>query len=160
MSWQLTDTNGVGVVRERYWLTFGSGEIRSCTSCHGINLTDQAQHPAPTNTPLALIKLLDYWKTNIATVQASLNASPGTNYLQISFTRRPAELGVTYHVQHSLDLEAWADIATYSGSNGVLTAQAVEVSRIGFPTETITLRDTSSVQPSAPHFLRLNVTRP
>ena len=160
MSWQLTDTNGVGVVRERYWLTFGSGEIRSCTSCHGINLTDQAQHPAPTNTPLALIKLLDYWKTNIATVQASLNASPGTNYLQVSFTRRPAELGVTYHVQHSLDLRTWADIATYSGSNSVLAAQAAEVSRLGFPTETITLRDTSSVQPSTPHFLRLNVTRP
>src|SRR5262249_1166792 len=42
LTWQLADTNGVGVVRERYWLTFASGEIRTCTSCHGINQTDQA----------------------------------------------------------------------------------------------------------------------
>lgn len=160
MSWQLTDTNGVGVVRERYWLTFASGEIRSCTSCHGINLTDQAQHPAPTNTPLALVQLLAYWKTNIAAVQASLTTGPGTNYFQFSFNRRPAETAVTYHVQHSPDLQSWTDIATYSGSNSVLTAQAAEVSRIGFPTETVTLRDLSGGSASGAHFLRLHVTRP
>jgi hypothetical protein len=34
---------------------FAPGEIRSCTSRHGINLTTQAGLPAPTNTPLALI---------------------------------------------------------------------------------------------------------
>ena len=159
MTWQLTDTNGVGVVRERYWLTFAPGEIRSCTSCHGINLTDQAQHTAPTNTPLALIKLLDYWKTNSAQVQATL-ASPGTNFLQITFTRRPAESGVTYHVQKSLDLNAWSDIASYSGPNIVLTAQAKEISRQGSPTETIRVRDTSDPQSNPIQFLRLNVTRP
>ena len=64
MSWQLTDTNGTGVVRERYWLTFAPGEIRSCTSCHGINEETQANQPVPTNTPLALVQLLNYWTTN------------------------------------------------------------------------------------------------
>jgi len=54
MTWQLADTNGVGVVRERYWLTFAPGEIRTCASCHGINETSQANKPAPTNTPLPL----------------------------------------------------------------------------------------------------------
>jgi hypothetical protein len=156
MSWQLTDTNGTGVVRERYWLTFAPGEIRSCTSCHGINLTDQAMHPTPTNTPLALIKLLDYWKTNIASVQASL----GADYLQISFTRRPAESGVTYHVQDSPDLESWSDIASYSGSNTVLSASALEISRLGSPNETVTLRETSGGTANSSRFLRLKVTRP
>jgi hypothetical protein len=160
MSWQLTDTNGVGVVRERYWLTFAPGEIRSCTSCHGINLTDQAQHPTPTNTPLALITLLNYWKTNAALVQASVAYVDGADYPQFTFTRRPAESGVTYHVQRSLDLNTWSDLATYSGSNIVLSAQAAEISRQGTPTETITLRDTSVVQTTAARFLRLNVTRP
>jgi hypothetical protein len=160
MSWQLTDTNGTGVVRERYWLTFAAGEIRACTSCHGINQTDQAQHPTPTNTPLALISLLTYWKTNAAAIQASLSGTPGTNYLQISFTRRPAESGVTYHIQDSPDLKSWSDIATYSGSNAVLTAQAKEISRLGAPTETITVRDTSNPQPNYSRFLRVNVTRP
>jgi hypothetical protein len=160
MSWQLTDTNGTGVVRERYWLTFAPGEIRSCTSCHGINVMDQAQHPTPTNTPLALIQVLNYWKTNIAPVQAALVTGPGTNYLQISFTRRPAESGVTYHVQASRDLAAWSDIATYASSNIVLTAQVQEISRVGSPNEIVTLRDTSQLNVSPAHFLRLNVTRP
>ena len=61
-TWQLTDPLGTPTVRERYWLTFQPGEIRSCTSCHGINTRDQANHPAPTNKPEALRTLLQYWK--------------------------------------------------------------------------------------------------
>ena len=62
MTWQLTDPAGAAVVRERYWLTFQPGEIRSCTSCHGVNTHDQAYNPAPTNKPEALRALLQAWK--------------------------------------------------------------------------------------------------
>jgi hypothetical protein len=160
MSWQLVDTNGIGVVRERYWLTFAPGEIRSCASCHGINLTDQAQHAAPTNTPLALIELLNYWKTNTARIQATLVPASGANYLHISFTRRPAESGVTYHVQDSPDLENWVDIATYSGTNIVFTTKASEISRVGSPTEQVTVRDMLGTGSGQAHFVRVEVTRP
>lgn len=51
LSWQTTDPAGTPVVRERYWLTFQPGEIRTCFACHGINTTDQANRPAPTNSP-------------------------------------------------------------------------------------------------------------
>jgi hypothetical protein len=61
-SWQLTDAGGTGIVRERYWLTFQAGEIRSCGSCHGQNTLNQAGQPPPTNTPQALIALLQEWK--------------------------------------------------------------------------------------------------
>ncbi|MSU50958.1 MAG: hypothetical protein EXS37_18015 [Opitutus sp.] len=61
-TWQLTDPAGVPTVRERYWLTFQPGEIRSCTSCQGVNTKDQANHAAPTNKPEALRTLLQYWK--------------------------------------------------------------------------------------------------
>ena len=159
MSWQLTDTNGVGVVRERYWLTFAPGEIRTCTSCHGINETTQANGPVPTNTPLALIKLLNYWKTNTA-IQSAVAAGLGTNFFQISFTHRPAESGVTYHVQVSTNLISWADIASYAGSNRVLGAQAMEISRIGSPNESVTIRDNSGMNDRAARFLRVRVTRP
>ncbi|HWD19882.1 MAG TPA: hypothetical protein VHB20_11450 [Verrucomicrobiae bacterium] len=159
LSWQLTDTNGTGVVRERYWLTFAAGEIRSCTSCHGINETDQAGRPAPTNTPLALITLLNYWKTNV-TVTPSLAVQQQTNYFQISFTRRPAETGVTYHVQGSSNLGPWSDIATYSGTNIVLTQQAQEIARAGAPNETVTVRDLAGVPGHLSRFLRVEVTRP
>jgi hypothetical protein len=143
----------------RYWLTFAPGEIRTCTSCHGINEETQANGPMPTNTPLALIKLLNYWKTNAVLVPA-VAAGQGTNYFQITFVHRPAESGVTYHVQASGDLAAWSDIATYSSSNSVLTAQAAEISRAGSPDESVTIRDLTGMNGNRARFLRVSVTQP
>jgi len=159
MSWQLTDTNGIGVVRERYWLTFAPGEIRSCTSCHGINSASQANQPTPTNTPLALINLLNYWKTN-NTIQSGIVTNSGNCYAQISFTRRPVETAVTYHVQSSTNFLAWTDIATYSGTNIVLAPKAIEISRAGSPNETVTVRETTAMAGCPARFLRIKVTRP
>lgn len=62
MTWQLTDGAGAPVVRERYWLTFQPGEVRVCTSCHGLNREDQAGAAEPTNPPEALRALLQWWK--------------------------------------------------------------------------------------------------
>lgn len=61
LSWQLLDPAGTPVVRERNWLSFQAGEIRVCTSCHGMSQYDQAGHLPPTNAPLALRELLDHW---------------------------------------------------------------------------------------------------
>jgi Hydrazine synthase alpha subunit middle domain len=62
MTWQLTDQNGLPVVRERLWVTFQPGEVRVCASCHGINQLDQAGHAPPANQPKALEQLLLTWK--------------------------------------------------------------------------------------------------
>ena len=159
MTWQLADTNGVGVVRERYWLTFAPGEIRTCTSCHGINQLSQAGNPAPTNTPQALIDLLKYWKTNTA-VLPNLAATETTNYIQVTFTHRPSEAGVTYHVQQSTNLLNWTDLASYTGSNSVFTPQASQISSNGAPNETVTVRDLTGINSQAAKFLRVSVTRP
>lgn len=61
LSWQLTDGSGNPVVRERFWLSFQPGEVRSCTSCHGINKTDHNGFTTPLNTPEALGDILDAW---------------------------------------------------------------------------------------------------
>ena len=159
LSWQLTDTNNTGVVRERYWLTFQPGEIRSCTSCHGINLTNQAGLPAPTNVPLALVNLLHYWKTNTS-LQSAIITNAGNRYFQTTFIRRPSESDVTYHVQSSTDLMTWTDIATYSGTNINLTANATEISRVGSPNESVTVRGNASMNTAPARFLRVQVTRP
>ncbi|MFO1511890.1 MAG: hypothetical protein U1F83_03095 [Verrucomicrobiota bacterium] len=159
LSWQLTDTNSTGVVRERYWVTFQPGEIRTCASCHGINTADQANHSAPTNTPQALVTLLNYWKTNSAT-RSALVSNAGAKHFQISFTRRPAESGVTYHVQASNNLTDWTELASYAGTNILLTAQAVEVSRSGSPNENVTIRDAQAMENQSARFLRVWVTRP
>jgi cytochrome c553 len=62
MSWQLADTAGNPVVRERFWLSFQSGEVRVCASCHGVNSKDQAGGGVPVNPPDALRQLLQRWK--------------------------------------------------------------------------------------------------
>ena len=64
MTWQTTSQSGTPGSRERYWLSFQPGEIRTCTSCHGINENSQSNQPAPTNEPEALHTLLQYWKAN------------------------------------------------------------------------------------------------
>jgi hypothetical protein len=145
-------------VRERYWLSFAAGEIRSCTSCHGINLDDQAGVPAPTNTPQALITLLNYWKNRV-TIQPAIVTNQGANYAQITFTWRPAEPNVTYHVQESDDLQSWTDIATYSSANIVLSSAAAEISRVGLPDENVTVRDIAALANDA-RYMRINVTQP
>jgi len=61
MTWQLTDAAGTSVVKERYWLTFAAGEVRTCTNCHGVNTTDVHGGPIPTNEPEALRDLLQHW---------------------------------------------------------------------------------------------------
>lgn len=64
ITWQLVDSNAVSVVRERFWVTFQPGEIRTCASCHGSN-TDAAvpKQIIPQNEPEALHTLLQYWKS-------------------------------------------------------------------------------------------------
>ncbi len=62
LSWQLTSTNGSPVVRERYWVTFKSGEIRVCASCHGLNTKGQNNAGVPQNPPAALLNYLTAFK--------------------------------------------------------------------------------------------------
>ena len=63
MSWQSTSPDNTPVVRERYWVEFQPGEVRACDGCHGSNVANQAGQPPPSNTPLALITLLNRWKS-------------------------------------------------------------------------------------------------
>ncbi|MFZ6742239.1 hypothetical protein ACO0LC_03325 [Undibacterium sp. JH2W] len=62
LSWQTTDEKGNAIVRERNWITFQRGEMRVCTSCHGVNSLNQAGLTTPTNKPQALRELLGLWK--------------------------------------------------------------------------------------------------
>ena len=83
VTWQLTGTNNNdSVVKERYWITFRPGEVRTCANCHGINIGDQLGRPTPTNAPLALLKLLQLWKTNSPSTYSLTvsNGSGGGNF--------------------------------------------------------------------------------
>ncbi len=72
LTWQTTDPTGEPVVRERLWVTFQAGEIRTCAGCHGQNTKNQAgSNGVPQNKPQALRDLLAHWKT-IAVAAAPL----------------------------------------------------------------------------------------
>ncbi|MGA9421299.1 MAG: hypothetical protein WBW61_02990 [Rhodanobacteraceae bacterium] len=62
MVWQSTDAAGTPVVRERYWISVKPGEVRACSSCHGVNHDDQAGQPPAENMPQAFRDLLVYWR--------------------------------------------------------------------------------------------------
>lgn len=64
LSWQLVDPEGAAVVRERNWLSFRAGEIRSCPVCHGLNSESQLGTGLPENEPEALRDLLGRWQEN------------------------------------------------------------------------------------------------
>ncbi|HET9314809.1 MAG TPA: Calx-beta domain-containing protein, partial [Vicinamibacteria bacterium] len=114
MSWHLTDPAGVAMVRERYWLSFQPGEIRTCASCHGLNSRDQANGTTPTNPPQALRDLLQFWKANLF-VAASVD--------DVSVTEGGVGAGgtATFHVSLSLPSSEAVTVA-YATANGTAVA--------------------------------------
>jgi len=96
MTWQLTDANGNFVVRERNWVSFQAGEIRSCPACHGVNTTDQALRASPTNKPEALRQMVRYLKSVGAITATAPNPAclPALSYGGISLPSPAAGVAV------------------------------------------------------------------
>ena len=100
ISWHLLDGAAVkSQVRERYWVTFSPGEVRTCAACHGVNTNDQTGFAgAPQNKPEALRPLLQFWKSahppgvvQHAAPAVSVLKNAGT--LQINVTRTGGSTG-------------------------------------------------------------------
>lgn len=62
LTWQSVSPEGEPIVRERQWITFAPGEIRTCEGCHGINDKSHLGNGAPQNKPEALRALVQSWK--------------------------------------------------------------------------------------------------
>lgn len=62
ITWQSVAPDGEAIVRERQWVTFAPGEVRTCAGCHGINDTSMSGNLEPLNQPDALRELLQQWK--------------------------------------------------------------------------------------------------
>lgn len=116
LSHQTTDAAGQPIVRERYWLTYQPGEIRTCAVCHGLNVADQAGRPVPTNAPSALRDLLRYWKQQTGYARI-LSSGPSNSAFRATITAAPLRTNI---LQASTNLLDWIDINTNTGtSNGV-----------------------------------------
>jgi len=104
LSWQLTDPVGEPLVRERYWLSFQPGEIRTCTSCHGANRESQAELLPPTNQPLALTRLLRDWKERTAQAITVELIEQTPTLIRLRVRGKP---GWAVELQTSAELETW-----------------------------------------------------
>lgn len=105
MTWHLLDNDAAKTsqVKERFWVTFKKGEIRTCANCHGINTSDQSGTIAspvtkPTNQPQALSSLLQKWKSNnppgiIQHASAALTLSKTNPAATLSVTRTNGNTG-------------------------------------------------------------------
>jgi hypothetical protein len=62
LTWQTVDTNGNGIVHERFWFNLQAGEIAACGSCHPANNGNQAGAPEPDHQARALRGILRWWK--------------------------------------------------------------------------------------------------
>src|SRR6185436_18259965 len=158
---QLLGTNNDSIVKERYWLTYQPGEIRTCKSCHGINTADQTGvNGPPENKPQALRDLLQYWKTqNTATV--GIQTTANNKYLALSFKRRAGVSNVTHTVELSDDLVDWSPGSSYSATGNIPnTPLTTEVSRTGTNTEIITIRENVPLGSAPRGFMRVRVSAP
>lgn len=98
ITYHLLDTDGKSQVKERYWVSFQPGEVRTCTSCHGLNQSDQANGTTPTNKPQALRDFLRYWKTQhppgvLQHANASVSVPKSSGTVQLSVTRTAGSTG-------------------------------------------------------------------
>lgn len=110
LTWQLTDANNKGIVRERLWISTKAGEIRTCTSCHGESTLNQAGSPSPINPPQALSTLLNYAKTidsdndGIKDIYDAFPRDPGKNIAEPLNEKFVSNL--THWINQNLDNDA------------------------------------------------------
>jgi hypothetical protein len=158
ISWQTTDAVGTPVVRERYWITFQPGEIRSCANCHGVNQKDQLGHAPAANAPEALRQLLRQWKTNNATVVSTTTIGAST-YSTITFKRQTAATALKQKIEYSLDLSTWFPASEYTSTGATHYGPLIEINRSPGAIETITLRETTATKDQPTRFYRVRSER-
>jgi hypothetical protein len=116
MSHQTVDPSGNHVVRERYWITYQPGEIRTCAVCHGLNVADQAGRPLPANPPAALRDLLRHWKSQTGYTKI-LSGAPSNGVFAANVSGPTTRATV---LEASTDLGTWTPVATNASStNGI-----------------------------------------
>jgi Calx-beta domain len=163
MTWEMLNNDAAltSQVKERFWVTFQRGEVRTCANCHGINTFDQAGATAPSNPPSALAALLAHWKTTNAsgTLQFAIAlqyVSKTAGSATLSVTRTGGSTGpvsVNYATADGTAL-AGADYTTKTGTlnwlDGDGAAQTITVPLLNNPI--VAPSKTLTVTLSAPSF--------
>lgn len=169
MTWELlnNDVAKTSQVKERFWVTFQPGEVRTCANCHGINTADQAGAPPLSNMPAAPADLLTYWKSThpagvmqFASNVSSVLKNAGTvviNVLRSGGSTGP--VSVNYATANGTAL-AGTDYVSANGTlnwaDGDTAAKAVTVALLNNPV--ITGSKTFSLALTSPAYGSLGAT--
>jgi hypothetical protein len=147
VSWQMMDGAGTkSQVKERYWVSFAPGELRTCAVCHGVNTADQAGNlGVPVNKPDALRSLLQYWRANNppgsmqhAAPAASVLKNAGTALLSVTRTGGgTGPVSVNFSTANGTALASTdytATSGTLTWADGDTTPKTIAVSLLNNPT--------------------------
>jgi hypothetical protein len=174
LTWHLlnNDANTTSQIKERFWVTFQPGEVRTCTNCHGINTADQAGNPKPTNKPQALRALLRYWLSGAPAFSATnFSAVKSDNAAFVFVTRMGGSSGAISVNYATADGSAVAG-SDYSASSGSLNwnsgdaaAKIISVPLLNNPTigspKTFTIALTSTTPaPVTPSIATVQINQP
>ena len=169
MTWEMlaNDAAKTSQVKERFWVTFQRGEIRTCTNCHGINTADQTGAAAPANPPAALADLLAFWRSThpsgtIQFVSSLTSALKNAGSAVINVMRTGGSTGpasVNYATSNGTAL-AGVDFATTTGTlnwaDGDAAAKPISLPLLNNPV--ITANKSFSLTLSAPSYGTLGAT--
>jgi hypothetical protein len=132
LTWHLlaNDASKTSYVKERFWVTFQPGEIRTCANCHGINTSDQtgtvaSPVPKPTNPPQALAALLQSWKAShppgaLQHVAPSMSVLATADSVSLTVTRTGGSTGPASVDFATVDGTAQAGV-DYTATSGILS---------------------------------------
>jgi hypothetical protein len=156
MTWHLLDNDAAltSQVKERFWVTFQKGEIRTCANCHGINTSDQTGTIAspvtkPTNPPQALAALLQQWKGlhpygSLKHAAPSLSAVKNSGAVAVKVQRSGGSTGIVSVNYATTNRTAMAGV-DYSAKSGTLTWADGDTAD---KTITITMLNPATIGPS------------
>jgi hypothetical protein len=147
VTWNLLDGPGTkSQVKERYWVSFAPGEIRTCAVCHGINTKNQANVDGlPQNKSQALRSLLQFWKGNnppgsMQHSSSTIVSRKDSGSATLSVTRTGGSVGpvsVNYATANGTAV-AGTDYAATSGTltwlDGDTTAKTITIPLLNNPT--------------------------
>lgn len=115
MTWQTVSPTGEPIVRERQWLTFAPGEIRTCEGCHGINGKTHAGNGTPTNKPQALRDLLKAWKSDVGGVVSGIDPDgASSSHGIVLYQNYPNPFGETTTIGYTLPESMSISLSIYN----------------------------------------------
>ena len=169
LTWHMLNGSGTASqVKERYWVNFAPGEVRSCVVCHGVNTKDQAGNlGVPFNKPQALRDLLQFWKSNHppgtvqhATASSASLKSAGTATLAVTRTNGstgPASVNFsTTNGTAIAGVDFFSNTGTLTWADGDASPKPVQI--LLKPTTVIASSKTLTISLSSPTYASLGST--